>query len=50
MNEETKKKESELEEKDLEQVAGGTDEASPRFGATEETIKGGTLVTNKTIT
>ena len=48
MSEETKKKESELEEKDLEQVAGGTDSASPKF--TEDAIKGGTLVTNKTIT
>jgi hypothetical protein len=28
MSEETKKKDSELEEKDLEQVAGGTDGAS----------------------
>jgi hypothetical protein len=46
LSEETKKKETELEDKDLEQVAGGTDEASPRF----ETIKGGTLAPNKTIT
>ena len=31
MSEETKKKESELEDKDLEQVAGGVDNASPKF-------------------
>jgi len=42
MSEETKKKESELEEKDLEQVAGGVDNASPLL-STVKTIKGAAL-------
>jgi hypothetical protein len=48
MSEETKKKESELDEKDLEQVAGGDSTSPPLF--LKDASKGGTFVPNKTIT